>query len=202
MVTNGSAQADRQEGGNNWLTSRWTNLAGMVIGGVLTSAYVAAIVVALLQVRQPPRLADPAPIPPAATQSSAVQSTDTGATSTLDAGAQTTDENRAPTSAAPAVQPNSSPPEQARGAYDPLQNALLVIGLITPFVTTIVAFYFGAKSVAGPTAELVQSTEKSARDAQKAEAGAIVSQAVATNTDLDTSQKTNLINELKSKGLI
>lgn len=86
-------------------------------------------------------------------------------------------------------QDSSVPLSQARGAVDQHKNMIGVIAVISPLVTTIVGFYFGAR------------------------VGAAGKEAAETKTALETTHaiqqssmtpeiKENLITELRTKGLI
>jgi hypothetical protein len=67
----------------------------------------------------------------------------------------------APT-AAPTPNEQGQYPPQLRGDYDPDARLLGLLAVVTPLLTTIVGFYFGARASAAPQVEQARTAAKAA----------------------------------------
>jgi hypothetical protein len=179
-----------------------------VVGGVLLAAFLAVVVVQLVVVKQPPRVADVAPsvppqlicpaqpppgdsVPPASTTESPKQSP----TAIPTPGASPTSSTSAPLlpAASPTVVVTCAANEvtytpQFRGSFDPAGRLTALLAIVAPLVTSIVAFYFGQK--AGSSDGRAATAEANAAIVQ-------AQQSVKDHPSLPQADKTSLVDQLE-----
>jgi hypothetical protein len=134
------------------------NVAGSVLAGLLLVVFAVVVGNVLTTAADPPQLADPpataapqlycAGVTTPTTPASAARSSSTSAPPTT-----TTTSSAAPTSGPATQQPVPSCPAgqlayvpQLRGAFDVNARLTALLAVITPFLTTVIAFYFGQKA--------------------------------------------------------
>lgn len=88
------------------------------------------------------------------------------------------------------VVPNPASDSQLRGAVDKHKNMLNVIAIISPLVTTVVGFYFGHRAGAA------------GKEAEKSRAALETTHTIRDVTDMPEEQKSQLIGDLRRKGLL
>lgn len=136
------------------LTTRLFPFLGLIVGVAVVGVFLTIAIMATINSNQPPRQADVAPTSqpslvcvPAASQGSPTSSTN------VSSGTGAASDNAGST---PSPTASTGPKEcadgqdyfapQYRGSFDPSSRYLALLAIITPLVTTLVAFYFGEKA--------------------------------------------------------
>lgn len=121
--------------------SRGMEIIAAIVAVVILGTFAVVVVWALVRANDAPMLADPAPKQGNALICVAKNGSSRAAVI------------RTPKNALARVTcPSGSrlrPAPQARGAYDPNERTIGILAIVAPFVTTIVAFYYGARAGAG-----------------------------------------------------
>lgn len=152
----------------------------LLVGGAVVGVFLWIAIGATNTANEPPRLADVAPTAqprllcePAASTSSATSSP------TVSTGAGAAENNSSRPSAATEQLMECSADQAAyapqyRGSFDPNARYLALLAIVTPLLTTLVAFYFGEKAGAAKGQAEAAGTVKAAKAQNLAERALLI----------------------------